>query len=182
MRVHGGQFKGRKLSFQPRKGLRPTASKVKGAVFNILARMVPSASFLDLFAGSGSIGIEALSREAKFCVFIEKSRVNAQTIKENLERTGLKGLVLTLDVKRALPRLRKMGLLFDLVFLDPPYDMGLVDQTLRELALNQCLAINAIILAEHSVREKVSGAEDFERIKEYRYGDTILSLWRWKGK
>lgn len=181
MRVYGGDFKGRKLSFRPKKGLRPTTSKVKGAIFNILARQIPQSSFLDLFAGTGSVGIEALSRGAKLCVFVEKSHKNARIIRENLERTGLSGLVLIQDVRSAITRLKNQGYAFDIVFLDPPYEKGLVTETLKELAGGECLVKDAIILAEHSMRENVSLIEAFELIKKYQYGDTILSLFRWKG-
>jgi 16S rRNA (guanine(966)-N(2))-methyltransferase RsmD len=154
---------------------------VKGAIFNILANSILEANFLDLYAGTGGVGIEALSRGAKLCVFVEKSRTNAQLIKENLERTKFKGLVLVKDVSSALSLLKRQGYSFNLVFMDPPYEKGLVTETLRKLAIGGCLAKDAIILAEHSIRESVSPVEGFEQVRQYKYGDTILSLFLWKG-
>lgn len=181
MRVQGGGSKGKRLAFHLRRGLRPTTSKVKGAIFNILAAHVQKANFLDLYAGTGGVGIEALSRGAKSCVFVEKSSANAQLIKENLKRTGFSGLVLAKDVSSAISLLSSQGYTFNLVFMDPPYEKGLVMETLRELAIGGCLAKDAIILAEHSIRESVSQVEGFELIRQYKYGDTILSLFLWKG-
>lgn len=182
MRIQGGEFKGKKLSFHPRKGLRPTTSKVKGAIFNILKAKIPGSYFLDLFAGTGSVGLEALSRGAKFSAFVEKSAREASVIRRNLEESQLNGLVLSMDVFKGIDYLKKAGKAFDIVFLDPPYEKGLVNSTLSLLSDGGCLVKGAIILAERSRREGISLPPSFELIREYRYGDTILSLLKWKGE
>lgn len=182
MRIQGGEFKGKRLSFRPKRGLRPTTSKVKGAIFNILKGRVARSAFLDLFAGTGSIGLEALSRGAELVVFVEKSPRNARIIKKNLEGSNLKGLVLEMEVFQGIKYLERQNMAFDIIFLDPPYEKGFVDSTLMTLSGGGCLMKGAIILAERSRREEISPPSSFELIREYRYGDTILSLLKWKGE
>lgn len=181
MRIYGGKAKGKRLRFKSGKNLRPTSDKVKEALFNILASKLPGSAFLDLYAGSGNIGIEALSRGARLCVFVEKSFTSLRLLRYNLERTNLKGTVLATDVLHCFPCLAELKELFDLVFLDPPYERGLVRVTLSCLVQASILADRAIIVAEHSVREIVGEVEKLELIHSYRYGDTMLSLYRRKG-
>ena len=177
MRIYSGSEKGRRLHARSSPGLRPTSDKVKEALFNILASRVEGASFLDLFAGTGNIGLEALSRGAALCVFVERSRASLALLRRNLQSTGLEGMVLAMEVKTALVRLEEKGLRFRLVFLDPPYERGLIAPTLASLHRSSLLEADAIIVAEHSLREEAV-VEDLSRIRTYRYGDTALTLWQ----
>jgi len=176
MRIQGGQKKGKKLSFVPRSGLRPTSAKVREAVFDILAAVIKGAHFLDLYAGTGAIGIEALSRGASLCVLVEANKKNAQLIKINLRDIPGESLVLAMSVQKALVLLERKGLHFDIVYLDPPYGGDLLVRTLEQLKGADCLDKDAIILAEHSSRERVDIQEGLEVEREYRYGDTALTL------
>ncbi|MEI6308328.1 MAG: 16S rRNA (guanine(966)-N(2))-methyltransferase RsmD [bacterium] len=177
MRIYSGSEKGRRLHARRNPGLRPTSDKVKEALFNILAGRVEGASFLDLFAGTGNIGLEALSRGAALCVFVERSRASLVLLRQNLQSTGLEGTVLAMEVKTALVRLEEKGLRFRLVFLDPPYERGLIAPTLTALYRSSLLEAGAIIVAEHSLREEV-GALGLSKIRTYRYGDSALTLWQ----
>ncbi|MCX5975638.1 MAG: 16S rRNA (guanine(966)-N(2))-methyltransferase RsmD [Coprothermobacterota bacterium] len=180
MRIYSGSEKGRRLHSRRSPGLRPTSDKVKEALFNILAGRVAGASFLDLFAGTGNIGLEALSRGAALCVFVERSRAGLALLRRNLQSTGLVGTVLAMEVKTALVRLEEKGLRFRLVFLDPPYERGLIAPTLTALDRSSLLEAGAIIVAEHSLREE-AGALGLSKIRTYRYGDTALTLWQQSG-
>ncbi|MBE3088041.1 MAG: 16S rRNA (guanine(966)-N(2))-methyltransferase RsmD [Chloroflexi bacterium] len=177
MRIYSGSEKGRRLHARRSPGLRPTSDKVKEALFNILAGRVAGASFLDLFAGTGNIGLEALSRGAALCVFVERSRASLALLRQNLQSTGLEGTVLAMEVKTALVRLEEKDLRFRLVFLDPPYERGLITPTLTALYRSSLLEAGAIIVAEHSLREEAV-VEGLSKIRTYRYGDTALTLWQ----
>ncbi|HHT9132406.1 MAG TPA: 16S rRNA (guanine(966)-N(2))-methyltransferase RsmD [Candidatus Tripitaka californicus] len=123
MRISGGLARGRQL-FCPR-GLevRPAQDKIREAVFNILANVVEGSIVLDLFAGTGALGIEALSRGARQCVFVERDVRAVQALRKNLESTGFatRGTILKRDAFKCLPELQKRGMRFGLVFIDPPY-------------------------------------------------------------
>ncbi len=181
MRIYGGKARGKRLCYKPKKNLRPTSGKVKEALFNILASKLPGSSFLDLYAGTGSIGLEALSRGARFCVFVEKSTTSLRLLRQNMEQSNFRGIIISADAIHSFPRLVELKELFDLVFLDPPYEKGLVRITLSRLVHASILTDHAIIVAEHSVRENSGEISGLELIRSYRYGDTVLSLYRRKG-
>jgi 16S rRNA (guanine966-N2)-methyltransferase len=156
--------------------LRPTADRVKGALFNILRSRLENARFLDLYAGTGAVGLEALRYGARSTVLVEKSHRAIGWIKKKLNQDPESEVtLLQMDVVRAISQLSAEGRQFDLVFLDPPYDRGLVSCTLAALARTVLLPAGAIIVVEHSMREE-SLAEGFTLIRTYRYGDTRLSL------
>src|SRR5512134_3252614 len=120
MRVTGGTGRGKRLKAPPGLGVRPTSDKVKQALFNILGQKVAGAAFLDLFAGAGGIGIEALSRGAGRVVFVDGSRRSLEVIRENIEQTGL-GDRAEVVASRAEAYLRRTTERFDILFFDPPY-------------------------------------------------------------
>src|SRR5437868_5771440 len=138
MRVIAGRIKGRRLLAGTGQAVRPTADKVKGALFNILASRfdLQSAQVLDLFAGTGSLGIEALSRGAGHVVFVDDNVAAMHIVRENLHTCGMQAAarLLVMPVPRALAQLARQQIAFDGVLLDPPYGHGLVDQTLGTLA------------------------------------------------
>jgi 16S rRNA (guanine966-N2)-methyltransferase len=177
MRIDSGSAKGRRLLARRNSKLRPTSDKVKEALFNILASYVEGSAFLDLFAGTGNVGLEALSRGARTCVFVERSRTSLALLRANLGATGLEGTILATEVRSAITRLEEQGALFDLVFLDPPYGKGFGEATLARLVRSSILQPDAIIIAEHASREEI-GVEGLSRIRTYRYGDSSLTLWR----
>ena len=184
MRVIAGLAKGRRLKTPKGSELRPTADRVKEALFNILPHDLSGRRVLDLFAGTGNLSVEALSRGAEEAVLVEISREATKLIEENLRALGFtaRSRVLTASVFKTVRRLARGGESFDLIFLDPPYEQGLVGETLKEIATEGLLAENGVIVAEHSVREKVQerygGYGGLALSDQRRYGDTELSFFR----
>lgn len=160
--------------------VRPTADRVKEALFNILGSLVPGSHFLDLFAGTGNIGIEALSRGAGSAVFVEKNHKNAQVIKENLAATGLDGhaRLIRRDVADTLPLLGREGQRFDIVFLDPPYLKDFEKRTLAGIVGHGLLKPGAKVIIESSKKDNLPrDVEDLKMIRQEKYGDTLLSFY-----
>ena len=149
MRVIAG--KARRMSLITPKGLdvRPTTDRIKETLFNMIQNEIEECRFLDLFAGSGGIGIEALSRGARYCVFADKDKRSITCIRKNLEHTHLQDLsyVMNCDYRQALLRLRKMSP-FDIIFLDPPYGKGLELEALRTIESEHLLSDEGLIIIE----------------------------------
>tara|TARA_B100000686_G_scaffold324858_1_gene380949 strand:+ start:88 stop:651 length:564 start_codon:yes stop_codon:yes gene_type:complete len=177
MRIVGGISKGIPLRV-PDNGVRPTSDRVREALFSILGELVLDASCIDLFAGSGSLGIEALSRGAKSCVFVDRSHESCGAIKYNLEKARLVGG--TVREEQVLPFLSKINDDYDLIFADPPYKVeGIVEELVKSDALISLLLLGGVLIIEAS-----SGDVDFpchEGIKLLtvrKYGDSQLILYR----
>ena len=185
MRVIAGKYKGRKLSTPENYDIRPTTDKAKEALFSILANDIYDSRVLDLFAGTGGLGIEALSRGAGYCVFADASRKSLALVKENLEpcRVEEKTKVMAGDFKKNLMNLGdriEEGLEepFDIIILDPPYNKGLLDDAFRLIRERSILADTGIIVAEHRKEEKMPDMlYDFAKTKEKRYGVVTLSIY-----
>jgi 16S rRNA (guanine966-N2)-methyltransferase len=179
MRITGGSARGRRLFLPKGCPIRPTADLVKEALFSVL-RSVDERSFLDLFAGSGSVGIEALSRGAASAFFVEKNRSLVHAIAENLGRCGFDGRfeILAQDAIRAVHTLSEGKQCFDIVFADPPYNTGFIALTLRSLAESGIVSREGVIVLQHSVREEIPESEDRRLVltDQRRYGDTLLSF------
>jgi 16S rRNA (guanine966-N2)-methyltransferase len=179
MRVIGGAARGRRLKVPKGQTIRPTAARVKESLFNILPHDFSGLRVLDLFAGSGNVSIEALSRGAAIAILIDESPRSAGIIRENLHRLGLNGRaqVWTAPVTRSLRKLAKSGQRFDLIFLDPPYERGLVGATLEAIGQGDLLNAAGKVVAEHSAREAVKSEYDQLVLNDQRrYGDTLLSF------
>ena len=182
MRVIGGNAKGRRLKVPKGRALRPTAARVKEALFNILPRDLSGLRLLELFAGTGNVTIEALSRGAEEAVLVDASKESGRAIRENLRRLGLTDRVRlrSMPVERALRQLERQHEGFDLIFAEPPYGQKLVERTLKIIAQGSILRNCGVIVAEHGVRDEV--AERYGRLElrdRRRYGDTILSFFNW---
>ena len=179
MRVISGSAKGRPLKV-PNSGTRPTGDKVREAIFNILGDKVREAFVADLFAGSGGLGIEALSRGAARSLFVDVSPAAVRTIRQNLEHTGLEDRA---EVWRGrYPQfLRKMAVstyTFDLLFSDPPYEMKMTEELLHGLDDVDVIKEDGVVVTESSKAERIPGkvggfAANLERI----YGDTKVIFW-----
>ncbi len=187
MRVISGSASGRTLKTVKSRDVRPTSDRVKESLFNVLAPRVGDAHFLDLCAGSGGVGIEALSRGAQFCVFVDLSALHLKLVTENLGVTGLseQAELLRCDARTAVAMLARRGDQFDLIFIDPPYGQSLVPEVLAEVALRGILATNGWVICEHYKKDLVpdtvpggSEAGGLLRFRELHFGDTILSLYR----
>jgi len=180
VRIIGGRLRGRRLAGV--KGLmRPTADRVREAIFNILGGAVAGAQVLDLFAGTGALGIEALSRGAAGAIFVEEHRTSLVVLRRNLALCGLTdvGHIYPLPVQKALPQLAAQGKSFNLIFLDPPYEKGLAGRTLALLARLPLLDPYGIIAVEHSRAEAL--AEAYEALvgtDRRHYGGTMVSFYQ----
>lgn len=176
MRVITGSARGKKLKTLESLEIRPTSDMVKEAIFSIIQFDVPEASVLDLFAGSGQLGIEALSRGAKHCVFVDKSRDAYNIINENLDNCGLKknSRVLLMDSLEYLKAAKK-GL--DIALLDPPYRMGLIEKSLP--LLDEKLNPGAIIVCEHEKELTLDDSYGRMKIhKRYKYGKIAVTVFK----
>ena len=176
MRVNTGSARGRKLEAPQGLETRPTSDMVKEAMFSIIQFEVEEAMVLDLFAGSGQLGIEALSRGAKFAVFVDASREAQEVIRANLQSTGLaqKSRVAAMD---ALGFLKSTGDRFSIALLDPPYQKGLLDEALPLLAGK--MEEDGVILCESEKNEALpTKAGAFSLYKEYRYGKKKITVYR----
>ncbi len=181
MRVIAGSAKGRRLTASPGLAVRPTADKVKGAIFSILGSRfhIESAQLLDLFAGSGALGIEALSRGARTVTFVEQSAMAARVLRDNLRRCGFsdRARVLQVPVHPALAQLARAGARFDGVFADPPYGHGLVQRTLADLGAHGLTPPGGWVMIEHHTDEAPPPAVGPLRLTQARrYGKTGLAL------
>jgi len=181
MRVTGGDAKGRRLRVPKGQATRPTAARVKEALFNILPRDLSGVKILDLFAGTGNLSIEALSRGAAEAILVDSSTGAGNIIRENIRRLRLaaRTKVWIAPVSRALRLLSHRGESFDLIFLDPPYEQHLVEKSLKIIAHAGLLRQDGVLIAEHSLREQVEPHYDTLVLSDQRrYGTTLLSFFR----
>ena len=159
--------------------------KVKGAIFNMIAPMIEDAVVLDLFAGSGSLGIEALSRGASRAVFVDKNRQSINIIKQNLEHTKLENKALTMqqEVDKIYSNLPKELTKFDIIFMDPPYNKNFVQKTLIFLESNGILKESGLIIAEHAKEDLLpQKVGNLEKVREKQYGITSISFYKYVKK
>jgi len=182
MKIIAGTLKGRKVLVPTGKRVRPTGAKVKEALFSIIADEIIDARVLDVFSGSGSVGIEALSRGASTCTFVERDKNVIDVLSKNLSVFGLEkvGKILPLEAKRAMKLLEKQGETFDIIFLDPPYSYFVKTKRIVEsLSYGGILASEGLLVWEHAVdttpHEKLGS---LIREREKKYGDTVLSFYR----
>lgn len=177
MRVISGKARGRRLCSPPSDRVRPALDKVKEAVFNILFD-VTNARVLDLFAGTGSMGLEAVSRGAKNAVFVEKWPPAAEVISKNIKICGFEAecRIIIKEVDRAIKMLSKEGLCFDLIFVDPPYDKQLVNETLDLLSNSSIIHKDSVIMVEHSPRESIPDHPRLTLTDSRKYGQTHISF------
>ena len=174
MRVITGSARGRRLKTPEGMDIRPTTDNVKESVFNIIQFDVEGRRVLDLFAGTGQLGIEALSRGAAEAVFIDKDREAVKIVKENLKACGLRAAVRQEDALSALRREEK----FDLIFVDPPYDAGLYGPVLESIKTVDKLTDGGIIICEARSTEPLPDlAAPYGKRKEYRYGKVKIAVY-----
>ncbi len=184
MRVIGGEFRSRRLIAPRGDATRPTSDRLRETLFNVLGPRIAGTRFADLYAGSGAVGLEALSRGAAFCCFVERAPAALAAIRENLASLGLERrqfAVSSRSIGRALQDLAQAGQLFDLIFLDPPYEAAAeYTATLQALAENaqKLLAPDALVIAEHARRTPLP--ERFKVLRRQRLleqGDAALSFY-----
>ncbi|CAN2039638.1 16S rRNA (guanine966-N2)-methyltransferase [Candidatus Magnetomoraceae bacterium gMMP-15] len=177
MRIISGKFKKRRLKSIRGMNIRPTSDALRESLFNILGSMVEGAVVLDLFAGTGALAIEAMSRGAESAVLVDLSNQALSIIRENIKICALENNVKLIkwNILKNLNCL-KLGC-FDLVFIDPPYNKKFLQPALYNLYNTECLAQNACIIVEHSVQESLpNNLNEFELVKQRKYGKTIISF------
>jgi 16S rRNA (guanine(966)-N(2))-methyltransferase RsmD len=183
MRVIAGEFRSRPLAAPKGRDTRPTSDRLRETLFNVLAPRIAGSVFLDLYAGSGAVGIEALSRGAAEAIFVESAEPALRTIRANLSSLGIRGgyALEARSVAAALKRLAGSGRAVNMVFLDPPYaDSGEYESTLNLLG-GECrtfLAADGVVIAEHI--KKMELAENYGTLRRYRVlkqGDSVLSFY-----
>ena len=178
MRVITGTARGVQLKTPEGMKTRPTSDRVKEAMFSIIQFDIPCARVLDLFGGTGQLGIEALSRGAKSAVFVDEGEKACGLIRENLRRTKLEGTakVFRCDYLQYLQNCREQ---FDIVFLDPPYAEVFLEKSIKKLTEIDILQSGGIIVAERPVGKELPWEfEGFQRSKDYKYGQTLLTIYR----
>jgi len=176
MRVTAGLAKGTRLKTASRAATRPTSDMVKEAVFNALAPRLEGARVLDLFAGAGGLGIEALSRGADTAVFVERDARSAAAIRDNLRAAQLEGhgQVRRANAVTEVASLAAAGARFDVIVLDPPYGQELAGRTLRAIAASGALAPGGVAVAEGHWRDDPGEIEGLRRTRTARYGETAV--------
>lgn len=181
MRVLAGALKGRRLVTPRGSTTRPTADQVRTALMDTLAPRLPGARILDLFAGAGGVGLEALSRGAAHATFVERDARALQALRANVETLGVgaQARVERADVRAALDRFARGDARFDVVFLDPPYDEDLVTPTLERLGAGTVVASDGIVIAQHFAKQPPPDV--LGRLHAYRtrrFGETTLTFFR----
>jgi 16S rRNA (guanine(966)-N(2))-methyltransferase RsmD len=182
MRVIAGKYKSRRLDAPQGMQTRPTSDQLRETLFNVVAPSIEGSVWLDLFAGSGAIGIEALSRGARSVYFVEAAGPAARTIRKNLQTLEIENgtEVIERDVSNALRMLDSQAVTCDFVFLDPPYrKMGDYEQVLGFLSQSQLLAPQSVVIAEHD--KHFDPGNEFGSLRRYRslrQGDSVLSFYR----
>jgi len=177
VRIIGGTARGMKLKAPRGKEVRPTSDRVREALFSIISHRLKNAVFLDLYAGSGAVGIEALSRGVEEAVFIDYKRENILLIRENLSRAGLseKARLIKDDAGKALTRLARENFKAGLIYLDPPYRFTAMPEVIQKLFDFQIAFKNGLITVEHSYHNRC-WVDQFPEARQKRYGDTCLTF------
>lgn len=182
MRVISGLKKGHKLKSPKGLDVRPTEDRIKESLFNIIGTIHNESIILDLFAGSGSIGIEFLSRGAQKCFFVDLAATSLSVVRDNLTHTGLEksGVIIKKDAKKAIWDFKKEKLKFDYIYLDPPFrNENLLLNVIEEIYNNQVLAENGVVIVEHE-KELVLNHElyGFIKYKDRNYGSKTLDFYK----
>lgn len=176
MRITGGTARGRLISCPEGLDVRPTGSKIRQAFFNILAYKVPDCRFLDLFAGSGLMGLEAASRGAATLLAVEQKKIQVKAIEGNYEKLGLPGKVVCADVREFLRTLEPSS--FDIIFADPPYKSTFPKLVLTDVDKFQLLAEDGVLAIEHARENQLpESLEHLVRTDYRQYGQTAVSFY-----
>ncbi len=171
MRVISGKYKGKKLQGFDIDGTRPTMDRVKESLFGMIQNNIPDSVCLDLFAGSGALGIEALSMGAKECYFIDHNDIAIKVLKENTKDID-GAFVVKIDYKKYLKETKNK---FDIIFLDPPYKNNLLNKSLKYIEENELLNDGGIVVCEYEVEKPIT---NLTLIKEKKYGTKYIQIFR----
>lgn len=179
MRIIGGEYKGRRLHTPRGAVVRPTADRVREAIFNILGGTCRGRLVVDLFAGTGALGLEALSRGAESAIFVDRQPSALDVIRRNIAACGCdhRSRAFLNDIKRNLNCLKRVDRSAELVFMDPPYHQGFIGPTLRHLHTGRFIAADTILIVEHAWDEVLPDLDNVFRLEDQRrYGKTLVSF------
>lgn len=176
MRIIGGKAKGRLVSTLKNNNIRPTGAKVREAIFNIIAPYVEDSLFLDGFAGSGAMGIEAISRGAVKCVFIDNNQASINIIKKNIKNTGVDDASIVIK-DNFFNFIKQNKYKFDIIFLDPPYAMDGISDIVIKTQQADILRINGLLIMEHDSGIELNTCEKMALMKQKKYSDTTVSIY-----
>lgn len=172
MKIISGIYKGRNLSGFDIDGTRPTMDRVKESLFAMIQDNIKESIVLDLFSGSGNLGIEALSEGAKEAYLVDKNIKACKIMRENITKIGIKNAnILNVDYKKALVYFNDNNIKFDVIFLDPPYNTDLIDKSINLISNYNLLSDQGIIVCESNVLDKITYNNNYQKIKEKKYGD-----------
>ena len=174
MRIISGKYKGRVLKGYTLKGTRPTMDRVKESLFASIQDYLDNSVCLDLFAGSGNLGIEALSMGSREVVFVDKEYMACKTIKSNLDMldNNLNTTILTMDYLKAIEKLYPKK--FDIIFLDPPYKTDYIEKSLKRIS--ELNILNGIVVLESDILDKLNFSDYYDEIKTKKYGDKYIRI------
>lgn len=177
MRIISGSRRGHKLAEFTGMGIRPTTDRVKESIFNLIWKYIPGGSVLDLFAGSGALGFEALSRGAERAVFVDIERASIDVVKKNAEALGFcdRAEILNMGCSDFF---RSSDEAFDVIFLDPPYNRGFIEPVLEDIEKNGRLKEGGIILLESDSTDMHGGFGSLSVIKQRRYGRSYVTVYQ----
>ena len=177
MKIISGKYKGRNIEGHNLDGTRPTMERVKESLFAIIQNYLDGAVVLDLFSGSGNLGIEALSEGASFAYLVDYNKKASDTIKRNLNTLGIKDAeVINLDYKKALNYLKDKKI--DLIFLDPPYKTDFIEQSIKLIDEYNILSNEGLIICENDSLDKIVYPDNYEVVKDRKYGDKWVVILR----
>ncbi len=180
MKILGGEYRGR--NFYMPAGIRPTQGILRAAIFDILGHDLSGMSLLELYAGSGAVSLEAISRGASKVVMVEHNELNAKIIRENCELLGIElggqFKLIKAEAMTTIKRLTDEATKYDIVFFDPPYGLGLPKKTLKLLISRDILHPQSLVIAQYEKGDGVEVPEGFEVLTERRYGSSYLSIFQ----
>ncbi|WAW14218.1 16S rRNA (guanine(966)-N(2))-methyltransferase RsmD [Peptostreptococcus equinus] len=179
MRVISGSARGLKLSAPANDKVRPTTDRVKESMFNIISFDICDSVVLDLFSGSGSLGIECISRGARKAYFCDKDKESIKLIKENIKKSRFenKSEMFECDYKLALSKLQAKGEKIDIIFVDPPYYEGLFEEVLKNIEVANIIKDSTIVVVEHDAKTEIVDGTLLKKNKEKKYGLTKLTFY-----
>lgn len=178
MRVISGKYKGKNIIGFDIEGTRPTMDRIKESLFAIVQNIIKDSTCLDLFAGSGSLGIEAISNGAKSCYFVDSNKIAIEKIKNNIKCIQIKEEYHLINKNHlsALREFNEQNIKFDLIFLDPPYDLNLINNTLNVIFEYNLLTDNGYIVCEYE--NELVETNKFELIKFKKYGSKFIKIYK----
>jgi 16S rRNA (guanine966-N2)-methyltransferase len=176
MRIISGIRRGHKLHEFQGKDIRPTTDRVKEALFNLIQAYVPQARVLDMFAGSGALSFEAISRGASFAVLVDSDKRSVELIKKNIDELKFHDMCKVME-ESCFSFAENCTDKFDIIFLDPPYNKGFIEPALSTIVKNKLLSENGIIVLESDSTDFKSEFKDIEMIKQKRYGRTFITIY-----